>query len=416
MSCLTCLSLLPANTLPFSLDWLPPTACLVGGAVRDALLKRKRHYLDLDFVLPEFAVETALKLANYYHAGFVVLDEARRIARVVFKQGTVDFAQQEGDCLEADLRRRDFTINAIAYNPHTSELIDPLNGLADLEKGILRMVSAANLADDPLRLLRAYRQAAQLNFSIEPDTRATIRQLAPLLAKIAAERVQAELNYLIAMPQGTPWLIAAWEDGLLTPWFKQLSAQKLRQVARVDSAILVIEEMIGDDRFSQVLKTAGNTICAKALPVAKLTSLVSPVYEEAELELTHLKYSRAEVRTALMLLKHLPRLQDSDRPMTLREQYFFFLDLKEIFPILALLAIAANVKPEILLPLIERYLDPTDPVAHPKPLVTGHDLIKQLHLPPSPRIGKLLTEIQIARLEGKIATVEEAIAFARSQV
>jgi tRNA nucleotidyltransferase (CCA-adding enzyme) len=61
-------------------------------------------------------------------------------------------------------------MNAIAYNPHTSELIDPLNGYRDLQQGIIRMVSPKNLQDDPLRLLRAYRQAAQMGFIIEPET------------------------------------------------------------------------------------------------------------------------------------------------------------------------------------------------------------------------------------------------------
>ncbi|NES84105.1 MAG: CCA tRNA nucleotidyltransferase, partial [Moorea sp. SIO2B7] len=207
---------------PFSLDWLPSSAYLVGGAVRDALLNRQ-EYLDLDFVLPTEAVETARRIANHYQVGFVVLDEQRQIARVVFAQGTVDFALQEGDSLETDLQRRDFTVNAIAYNPHTENLIDPLQGLVDLNTGVMRMISKANLEDDPLRLLRAYRQAAQLNFTIEPHTRSTIRNLAPLLDKVAAERVQTELGYLLANSQGSKWLIAAWEDGLLPVWLKNAS-------------------------------------------------------------------------------------------------------------------------------------------------------------------------------------------------
>ena len=117
--------------LPFEVDWLPQGTCLVGGAVRDALLNRQRDYLDLDLVLPSFAVETARKIANAYQAGFVVLDDRRQIARVVFEQGTVDFALQEGDTLEADLRRRDFTVNAIAYDLQQARLFDPVGGMAD---------------------------------------------------------------------------------------------------------------------------------------------------------------------------------------------------------------------------------------------------------------------------------------------
>jgi tRNA nucleotidyltransferase (CCA-adding enzyme) len=102
-----------------------------------------------------------------------LLDAERHIARVVFKQATVDFAQQVGPTLTADLERRDFTINAIAYNPHTEHLLDPLGGYRDLQQRCLRMVSDQNLQEDPLRLLRAYRQAAQLGFIIQPETRST---------------------------------------------------------------------------------------------------------------------------------------------------------------------------------------------------------------------------------------------------
>lgn len=83
------------------------------------------------------------------------------------------------------------------------------------------MVSQSNLADDPLRLLRAYRQAAQLGFQIEPATHRAICQLSPLLQQVAAERVQVELGYLLKSAQGTPWLTAAWEDHLLQGWFRR---------------------------------------------------------------------------------------------------------------------------------------------------------------------------------------------------
>ena len=219
---------------PCDLNRLPPSAYLVGGSVRDALLQRHKTPLDLDFVLPEKAIATARQVAKLYNGGFVILDEAREIARVVFPQGTLDLAKQEGASLETDLLRRDFTINAIAYNIHSEELIDPLQGLPDLQQGILRMVAPKNLEDDPLRLLRAYRQAAQLNFAIEANTRLTIKKLACLLRIVAAERVQAELNYLFTAAGGNKWLAAAIADGLLDFWLphaQRIAWQQLEAVA-----------------------------------------------------------------------------------------------------------------------------------------------------------------------------------------
>lgn len=398
------LALLLENYLPFSLDCLPPTACLVGGAVRDTLLDRVLDYLDLDFVLPEFAVEVAREIAHRHKAGFVVLDEQRRIARVIFKQGTVDFAQQEGDCLEKDLKRRDFTVNAIAYNPHREELIDPLGGLADLEKHSLRMVSQTNLSDDPLRLLRAYRQAAQLNFSIDEATRASIRQLAPRLSQIAAERIQNELGYLLANPRGTCWLTSAWEDGLLKFWLKNVTAEKLQQVDKIEYSVSIFSEFCDRRTYS---------LSPETIETAKLANLVSFDPEEAELELINLKYPRAVVRSITTSLKYLPQLQRSGASMTLREQYFFFLGVGDVFPTLALLALARGIDKEAIAMLAQRYFEPSDATAHPKPIVKGNILLEHLGIPPSPIVGKLLTELQIAFIEGKIATVDEALQLAR---
>lgn len=129
------------QTWGFSLEDLPPQAYLVGGAVRDGLLGRQSDYLDLDFVVPEGAIEAARQLSQRYQAGFVILDASREIARVVFPDMTVDFALQEGESLEADLRRRDFTVNAIAYDPRSRQLIDPLQGYQDLQQQQLRTIA-----------------------------------------------------------------------------------------------------------------------------------------------------------------------------------------------------------------------------------------------------------------------------------
>ncbi|MFP4103210.1 CCA tRNA nucleotidyltransferase [Coleofasciculus sp.] len=409
------LSVLSPQRFPFSLEWLPPQACLVGGAVRDALLGRQADYLDLDFVVPRDAVKIARKLASDYKAGFVVLDQTRQIARVVFDTATVDIAQQEGETLETDLYRRDFTINAIAYNPQTQQIIDPLQGVADCRAGIIRMVSPANLQDDPLRLLRAYRQAAQLGFTIEPTTQSTIRQLAPLLANMAAERVQVELNYLLKSPQGTPWLTAACQDQLLHPWFPDTKADNFTQIAATDNAAILLAQTW--QTLASQLKTPVSGKSLSWLSLAKLANLLPSEVEPAETQLLRLKYSRAEIRAVLIMIQYLPQLLSHiTSPMSLREQYFFFQAVGSVFPALAVLAIAEGVSVESITPLINRYLNPEDQVAHPTPLVKGHDLMQQLKLPPSPQIGELLTEIQIARIEGKVSTRDEALEFATQRL
>lgn len=383
--------------LPCPLDRLPTSAYLVGGSVRDALLQRYKTPVDLDFVLPDKAIATAKNIANRYRGGFVVLDEGREIARVAFSQGTLDFARQEGASLETDLRRRDFTINTIAYNLHSQTACDPLNGLEDLQRGIIRMVSPNNLTDDPLRLLRAYRQAAQLDFTIEGETRTAIQERTALLQKVAAERVQAELNYILTA-RGHKWLVSAISDGLFDFWLPSAKGVEIEQLEAVAKGIDFCRQ--SDLNHPELTITA------------KLATLVAAEPTTAEAELTQLKYARSQIKTVVKTVTYLPKLQQLTSQMSLREQYFWFLDVKDIFPVLMARAIATDVPSAIMKPLVQRYLDPTDLVAHPQCLVTGNDLIRELNLKPSPVIGNLLTEIQIAQIESKIATPQQAISYA----
>jgi tRNA nucleotidyltransferase (CCA-adding enzyme) len=403
---------LSPDSWPFDLELLTSPAYLVGGAVRDALLGRRSTYFDLDFVMLTRAVKTARKIADRTKAGFVLLDAERQIARVVFAGGTVDLAQAEGGSLEGDLWRRDFRINAIAYNPFTGEIIDPVDGQTDLRLGLVRMVSRSNLEDDPLRLLRAYRQAAQLGFVIEPETQSAIRELAPLLSQVAVERVRTELGYLLSNPHGVPWICRGWEDGLFSIWFES-AIDRFDILTQIDASAANLAT-IYPELAKEFERPIRDTIKTPLLAVAKLAILANSDPIIAETELLRLKYSNAEIKSAIELVKYLPKLQLKPiAEMSLREQYFLFRDLGIVFPILAVLAVATGVSVSQISLLINRYLDADDIVAHPTQLVSGNDLMESLNLPRSPRIGQLLMEIQLARVEGKISSQEDALALAK---
>lgn len=433
-------SALSPQTWPFDISFLPPATHLVGGSVRDALLERHSDYLDLDFVMPEGAVETAEAIARHYRAGFVLLDAERQIARVVFRQGTADFAQQVGDSLESDLRRRDFTMNAIAYNPHTLELFDPLQGCLDLERCIVRMISALNLEEDPLRLLRAFRQAAQLGFTMDPATAEAARQLAPALQTIAAERVQSEFHYLLSSAKGTTQLRAAWDAGLLKKWFEYSTVESMDTLKRLDELFLelrsdwpLVRDLIGQHIRAQPKQShkkepgSANKVIEPSgslrswLTIAKLTCLLpnATILDNlslAETQLWDLKYSRSEIHAALTVLRTLPQLQTllREHPDDRRAQYHLFQQVGPVFPALFISALAHGIDMTALRALMNRFLDPEDVVAHPQPILSGQDLMQSLNLPPSPQIGRLLSALQIAKAEGKINDRTSAIAFARS--
>lgn len=175
---------------------------LVGGAVRDALLLRRIH--DWDFTVERGALSLARATANALGGAYYPLDADRGAGRVILPTGdsgtvTLDFADLRGDDLISDLRLRDFTVNAMALDAD-GELIDPLGGSVDLAAGHLRATSERAFSDDPVRTLRAVRQAAELGFSIDAQTEQWIRRDAARLAEPSRERVRDELVRLIALP------------------------------------------------------------------------------------------------------------------------------------------------------------------------------------------------------------------------
>ncbi|RPJ23471.1 MAG: HD domain-containing protein [Chloroflexi bacterium] len=177
---------------------------LVGGAVRDMLLNRLSP--DLDFALPSKGISLARQVANALKADFMVLDGERDTGRVIVTElnGTrtfLDFATYRGKDLDEDLHARDFTINAMAFDLHTQTLIDPLNGAADVRAKTIRACSPTSLSEDPVRILRAVRQAAAFEFRIEPETRKALRQAAGLLPKVSPERQRDELFKMLAGPK-----------------------------------------------------------------------------------------------------------------------------------------------------------------------------------------------------------------------
>lgn len=408
---------------PFDFNDLPTPTYLVGGWVRDRLLNRHGKYLDLDFVLPENAVETAQAIARKYKSGFVVLDAERQIARVVFKNGTADFARQMGGSLVADLGRRDFCMNAIATECHQligdrslgigdellagEKFIDPFDGIGDLKAKRIRMVAPENLAEDPLRILRGYRQSAQLGFAIEDLTRQVSIKLAPRLKSVAAERVRTELGYLLAINNGSQWMIEAISDRILEDWLpsQHLNLPRFAEIERVISSLIAQFPNL-ELFFSKHLAGDRN-----AMTIVKLTAL-----SNSATALESLGLSRAEQRWLVGILRYLPQFLNLLDRATPKEQYKFFQSTQEFFPAIATLALASGYASKKIFPWLERWLNPNDAIAYPLTLITGDDLRSDLDIPPSPKIGEFLESVKIAQVEGKISSRAEAIAFVRSMI
>lgn len=192
---------------------------LVGGAVRDLLLEKVIH--DLDFALPFAALETARRVADYLHAAYYPLDKERGTGRVIWRDQAgqkmlLDFALFRGEDLEADLRARDFTINAMALDLRQNmALLDPLGGAADLHAKLLKACAPSSMEDDPVRILRAVRLAAEYHLHIQKETRQKMRQASDLLAGVTSERKRDELFRILEGPQPATCLRALEMIGAL---------------------------------------------------------------------------------------------------------------------------------------------------------------------------------------------------------
>ncbi len=220
---------------------------LVGGPVRDAFLGRRSA--DLDFATSATPDETQALLAGWGDAHWDVGKRfgtlgARRFGRhgsadvvveiTTYRTDAYDPTSRKpevvyGDTLEGDLSRRDFTVNAMAVRMPTLEFVDPFDGLADLARRVLRTPVAATQSfdDDPLRMLRAARFAAQLGFEVEPATFAAIGALKERIAIVSAERVRDELSKLLLADQPRPGLRVLVDSGLADLVVPELPALRL---------------------------------------------------------------------------------------------------------------------------------------------------------------------------------------------
>ncbi|MFH1115910.1 MAG: hypothetical protein V1792_18520 [Pseudomonadota bacterium] len=209
---------------------------VVGGAVRDALMGRKSD-ADLDLAVRGDGFSIAKDLADFLgpEASFVPLDRDRGTGRVVLKGddgGSVDISSFKGPDIFEDLRRRDFTINAVAVKisdmlqSGPAVLVDPLGGVADIEAKLVRICSGEAFPDDPLRILRAFRFSSSLGLVITPETSAAVRESVGLIVNVAPERIRDEFIAVLACGSSIAALREMDRCGVLDVIFPELRPMK----------------------------------------------------------------------------------------------------------------------------------------------------------------------------------------------
>lgn len=439
----------------------PSEVFLVGGAVRDFMWDQTLS-TDLDFMVFNGQSERlARQVAEALGAAFVPLDPEFGIYRVVdtVSGQQLDFANAQGT-LEQDLGRRDLTINALGLNLQTGELLDLFGGLADLRERKIRMLSLSNLREDPLRLLRIFRFAAQFNAQIHPETLAVVKAHGQDILAVAAERIQYELLRLVSMPSAFAAIQTMTDIGLLEILFPEFTPMRdippngHHHLMLLDHTLALVQqaEALYDelDKDWQAYFTESLTPAVNRMGIIKLACLFhdlgKPATKADKTTPTGIRYTyyghdqvsetmTAEICARLKLsgnltdrVKHLVRWhlypcqfgQTSSRKSLLR----FYRRMGELTPDILLLALAdrfstlgEGITPAVLEQskvnhwwLLAQYRQEQAVLKEPG-LLDGNAVMRLLNIKPGKKVGEILEALLEAQQLGDIRSVEEAQAW-----
>jgi tRNA nucleotidyltransferase/poly(A) polymerase len=392
---------------------------IVGGAVRDFLLNSTIK--DIDIALKGNAIEIARDFSAKADATFVMLDEDHGVARIVKDRRHIDISKMQGASIYDDLANRDITINAMAIPIAALDpaaVIDPLGGKADLDGKIIKMVSKNNLLKDPLRLLRVYRFAAELSFSIEGNTIDAVKKYSYLIKTVAVERIMDELHHILVLENSCPFVAAMLSDGLLyniLPEIKTLGKNKILENYRAVESFLNVQCLAPN--VSESFKKYFRPAYRKA--AVKLAVFFSQP-DEANKAAMRLKIPGRERVLIQMLVCNRDILQTLISEKKKPEENDKIIKILKMTgdDIYALTVFAAahsiqTVCQSSYAELLSFYEDVFKKRMAILPLITGNDIMKTFALSPSPLIGKILGEIRDRVLEGKIFSKTEALCKAR---
>lgn len=431
-------------------------AYVIGGYVRDLLLDRPSK--DIDIVVIGDGLDLAQKIAAKLRVKKVSLFKNFRTAQFIYKDLDVEFVGArkesyrsdsrkpivEDGSLEDDQKRRDFTINALAISLHKDnfgELIDPFNGLEDLEKGILRTPLEPNMtySDDPLRMMRAVRFASQLDFKIEKKSLEAIRTNAERLEIISRERIVDELNKIILSPTPSRGFNLLFSTQLLHQFFPEMVAlygvETKNGKSHKDNFYHTLEVLdnvseASDDlwlRWSAILHDIAKPPTKRFDAKVGWTfhghedlgaRMVPKIFRRLKLPMDHkMKYVTKMVR---LHLRPIALVKGSVTDSAVRRLLFEAGD--DVDDLMTLCNADITSKNEYK---VKRYRDnykqvkqklldveEKDRVRNFQPPVSGQLIMDTFGLKPSSEIGEIKAKIKEAILEGEIANnEEEAFAF-----
>ncbi|RKU11198.1 hypothetical protein C6503_18675 [Candidatus Poribacteria bacterium] len=399
---------------------------LVGGSVRDLLLKRQTT--DIDFALASDAIQFAKAFATSINATCIALEENPSTARVIVKPHdasetpclSMDFVQFRAASLTEDLRLRDLTINAMAIafenveavinsacEPNSFHVIDPCGGMKDLETGLLRFPSEQVVRADPVRLLRIYRFAAQLDFKISEKAIDFVTKHRSLLSNVASERCRDELMKILNVKKAHPYLQQMETVGLLTQALPFIQAMCIlwRSLETFEKSPIPIGFQAYRNEINDYLREElGTEINRRSL--IKFSLLLGDNLSSVG---THLRLSRKATQFMKRLLDGSTALKNENGQLT-QKQIIRFLRTyaSEWWGVLLYTAASHPIDPTLLEQIANTYYEHILPISKQGRLITGDDLIKNFNLKEGEQIGRLLKAIEERQFDGEIRTRQEA--------
>jgi len=369
---------------------------IVGGSVRDLVLSRRLN--DFDLTVEGDAIRLARALSSKY-GGLVTAHTKFGTAKWFLPENlktdhdTLDLISARSetykhpaalptvklDSLIDDLRRRDFTINALAVRldgSHFGELRDDLNGMDDLQKGMVRVLHPRSFIDDPTRMYRAVRYEGRYGFKIAEDTLALIPEARPFVEKLSAQRIRHELDLILEEPNAVSMLKRLDELDLLSVIHPALAKFNQSSLVTVKS-----DEAVLQNRNSRWI------LWLMHLSDQEIEFINKRLHFPADLlKILHSATSLNANLTAVVGLKP--------------SQVVEFL---EGYSIKALEVLSSAVRDEEIRNILTKYLSDW---WHIKPKTTGHDL-KKRDIPPGPKYTEILRRLRAAWLDGEVKSEEE---------
>jgi len=375
------------HNLDLILGLLPKGSYLVGGYIRDIILRRDSEKVDFDIVVPLNAIEIGKKIADKIGSKFIILDEKREVVRIILDNIYIDIANQVSTTIEGDLCSRDFSINSIAFLFDKKCLFDPLNGLKDLEISLLRTHSEKNLLNDPLRILRCFRFVSELNFKIDFNLITFIKKNKGKLYFVAKERINYEIQKIV---HGQNAL-----DAVL--WIKKLNIFDSDNLTE-DSFSLDLEK-INYAELNQKEKE-------KFLPLFFISQMLDVV------SLEKLKFSKAEIAKTKLLRKWHSFLKNNNiSQLNEFDRFKLHQELEAFLP-----CFIFYLPKNLHFSWLKRWRDKDDKLFHPRNLLNGDVIKKNFKIEDGPILGELLQYLSKEHAFKRLNNFDEAIYKAKQWI